>query len=67
MVRGRDRARARLVEAVQSLDGLAFMLDRGMAPIPRAAEIWLRYLICAFHMGSAVDVRRCSGMPVRAA
>ena len=47
------RARARLVEAVVPLEGLAFILRRGLAPIPSAADIWRRYLVCAFYTARA--------------
>ena len=46
-------ARARLEEAVVPLEGLAFILRRGLAPIPRAADIWQRYLVCAFYTARA--------------
>ena len=46
-------ARARLAEAVGPLEGLAFILRRGLAPIPRAADIWQRYLVCAFYTARA--------------
>jgi hypothetical protein len=46
-------ARARLAEAVVPLEGLAFVLRRGLAPIPRADEIWQRYLVCAFYTARA--------------
>src|SRR5262245_18591328 len=50
---GTAAARARLTEAVQPLEGIALILDRGMAPIPRAADIWQRYLVCAFYTARA--------------
>jgi hypothetical protein len=46
-------ARARLAEAVGPLEGLAFILRRGLAPVPRAADIWQRYLVCAFYTARA--------------
>jgi len=46
-------ARARLADAVLPLDGVAFLLRRDLAPIPRAAEIWQRYLVCAFYTARA--------------
>jgi hypothetical protein len=46
-------ARARLAEAVVPLEGLAFILRRGLAPIPSAADIWQRYLVCAFYTARA--------------
>ena len=47
------RARSRLTEAVVPLEGLAFILRRGLAPIPSAAEIWQRYLVCSFYTARA--------------
>jgi hypothetical protein len=47
------RARARLVDAVVPLDALASVLRRDLAPIPRASEIWQRYLVCAFYTARA--------------
>ena len=46
-------ARARLTEAVVPLEGLAFILRRGLAPIPSAADIWQRYLVCSFYTARA--------------
>jgi hypothetical protein len=46
-------ARARLADAVAPLEGLAFVLRRGMAPIPRAGDIWQRYFVCAFYTARA--------------
>jgi hypothetical protein len=46
-------ARARLADAVVPLEGLAFVLRRGLAPIPRAGDIWQRYLVCAFYTARA--------------
>ena len=46
-------ARARLAEAVVPLDGVALLLRRDLAPIPRAGEIWQRYLVCAFYTARA--------------
>jgi hypothetical protein len=50
---GTASARMRLAEAVVPLEGLAFVLRRGLAPIPRAGEIWQRYLVCAFYTARA--------------
>ena len=47
------RARTRLADAVVPLEGLAFILRRDLAPIPRAADIWQRYLVCAFYTARA--------------
>ena len=46
-------ARMRLTEAVVPLDALAFILRRGLAPIPSAADIWQRYLVCSFYTARA--------------
>lgn len=46
-------ARMRLTEAVVPLEGLAFILRRGLAPIPSAADIWQRYLVCSFYTARA--------------
>jgi hypothetical protein len=46
-------ARARLAQAVVPLEEIALILRRGQAPIPRAAGIWQRYLVCAFYTARA--------------
>jgi hypothetical protein len=46
-------ARVRLTEAVMPLEDVASMLRRGVAPIPLAADIWQRYLVCAFYTARA--------------
>ena len=45
---------------MRSCRSKAFVLRRGLAPIPRASEIWQRYLVCAFYparagVGPALD------------
>jgi hypothetical protein len=59
--RGTPATNARLLSAVTPLEGVAFRLNRHMTAIPRAAEIWKRYLVCAFYtaragVGPAVDL-----------
>jgi hypothetical protein len=50
---GRAPSNARLLSAVTPLEGIAFRLNRHMSGVPRAAEIWKRYLICAFYTARA--------------
>jgi hypothetical protein len=38
---------------VVPLDEIAYLLARDMTPIPRAADIWKRYLICAYYTARA--------------
>jgi hypothetical protein len=46
-------AKARLVAAVVPLEAIAYLLRRNLTPIPRAAQIWQRYLVCAFYTARA--------------
>jgi hypothetical protein len=55
-MRGRARSadgESRLIEAVMPLEGIAYLLSHRMTPIPRAADVWKRYLICAFYTARA--------------
>jgi hypothetical protein len=44
---------SRVVEAVVPLDAIAYLLARDMTPIPSAADVWKRYLICAYYTARA--------------
>jgi hypothetical protein len=47
--RSNQRSVLGLIEAVTPLEGIAYLLNNNMTSIPKATEIWKRYLMCAFY------------------